>query len=155
MRTPSNARNSRDRPTLASRKSSVRLKAVSFGLIGAVNTLVDLVIFWIALTLIGLTPLLANLLSWFVAVSGSYFMNCFTTFAAKSGRRVTIRTYTGFVASGVAGFVMSSAALIIGAMFVSILAAKLVAVAVSFAVNFSLSHFVIFRPRLRSNEEAS
>lgn len=154
MRMPSDARNSRDRPAPASRKRSVQIKAVSFGLVGAINTLVDLVIFWIALTLLGLPPLLANLLSWFVAVSGSYFMNCFTTFAAELGRKVTIRTYTGFVASGVAGFVASSATLIIAAMFVSILAAKLVAVAVSFAVNFSLSHFVVFRPRLRSNEEA-
>jgi putative flippase GtrA len=137
------------------RTPSLRLKAVSFGLIGAINTLVDVVVFWIALTQIGLTPLLANLMSWFVAVSGSYFMNCFTTFAAESGRKASLRTYTGFVASGIAGFVVSSAALLIAAMFVSILAAKLVAVAASFAVNFSLSHFVIFRPRLRSNEEAS
>ena len=154
MRMPSDARNSRARPTLASRTSSVRRKAISFGLIGAINTLVDLAVFWIALTLIGLVPLLANLASWLVAVSGSYFMNCFTTFAAESGRKATVRTYAGFVASGMAGFAMSSAALLIAAMFMSILAAKLLAVAVSFAVNFSLSHFVIFRPRLPSNEEA-
>jgi putative flippase GtrA len=31
-------------------------------------------------------------------------------------------------------------------MFLHILAAKLIAVAVSFALNFLLSHFVIFRP---------
>jgi putative flippase GtrA len=54
---------------------------------------------------------------------------------------------------GIAGFVMSSAVLITAAMFVSILATKLVAIAVSFAVNFSLSLYVMSRPR--PNEETS
>jgi putative flippase GtrA len=146
VRTPPDTLNSRDCLMLASRKSSVRIKAVSFGLVGAVNTLLDLGVFWIALVRIGLPPLLANLLAWVVAVSSSYLMNCFTTFAAESERKVTLRTYASFVASGAAGFMMSSAALIIVALFMNILAAKLVAIAVSFAVNFSLSHFLIFRP---------
>ena len=155
MRTPPDTLNSRHRLTVTSMKGSVWLKAISFGLVGAANTLVDLGVFWIALTLIGLPLLLANLLAWLVAVSGSYLMNCFTTFAAESGRKVTLLTYAGFVASGIAGLVVSTAVLVIAAMFVRILAAKLIAIAVSFAVNFSLSHFVIFRPRPRPKEDAS
>ena len=100
MRTPPDTLNSRHRLTVTSMKGSVWLKAISFGLVGAANTLVDLGVFWIALTLIGLPLLLANLLAWLVAVSGSYLMNCFTTFAAESGRKVTLLTYAGFVASG-------------------------------------------------------
>ena len=95
---------------------------------------------------LGLSPLFANVLAWFVAVSGSYIMNCFTTFAAESGRKVTLRTYAGFVASGLAGLVIGTTALLVAAMFLHISAAKLIAVAVSFALNFLLSHFVIFRP---------
>jgi putative flippase GtrA len=81
------------------------MKAISFGLVGVVNTLVDLGVFWIALKIIGLPLLLANLLAWLVAVSGSYILNCFTTFAAESGRKLEPRKYASFIASGVAGFV--------------------------------------------------
>ena len=131
-------------------KGSVLMKAISFGLVGVVNTLVDLGVFWIALKIIGLPLLLANLLAWFVAVSGSYILNCFTTFAAESGRKLEPRKYASFIASGIAGFVGGTATLAIGAIFVPILVAKLVAIAISFALNFSLSHFVIFRPSANS-----
>ncbi len=133
-----------------SRKGSVLMKAISFGLVGVVNTLVDLGVFWIALKIIGLPLLLANLLAWLVAVSGSYILNCFTTFAVESGRKLEPRKYASFIASGIAGFVGGTATLAIGAIFVPILVAKLVAIAISFALNFSLSHFVIFRPSANS-----
>jgi putative flippase GtrA len=128
------------------RKGSVRLKAISFGLVGAINTLVDFGIFWIASTALGLSPLPANVLAWFVAVSGSYVMNCLTTFSTESGRKLALRTYAGFVASGVGGLVVSTAVLLAAATVMPVLVAKLVAIAASFAFNFSLSHFVIFRP---------
>ena len=64
----------------------MKLKAISFGLVGVVNTFIDLGVFSIAWIFFGLSPLLANLVAWFLAVSGSYFINCFTTFAAESGR---------------------------------------------------------------------
>ncbi len=38
--------------------------------------------------------------SWLVAVSGSYVMNSYVTFAAESGRRLRWRAYGTFVASG-------------------------------------------------------
>jgi putative flippase GtrA len=134
---------------LALRKGSVPMKAISFGLVGVVNSLVDFGVFWIALRVIALPLLLANLLAWLAAVSGSYVLNCFTTFAAESGRKLALRKYTGFIVSGIAGFLAGTATLVIASMFVPILVAKLIAIAVSFAFNFSLSHFVIFRPGSR------
>ena len=131
---------------LALRRDPVTLKAISFALVGAVNTLVDLGIFSIAWIVLGLSPLLANVLAWFVAVSGSYIMNCFTTFAAELGRKVELRTYVGFVGPGVGGLLTGTFVLFVAAMFVPVLAAKLMALVASFAVNFSLSHLVIFRP---------
>ena len=121
-------------------------KAISFALVGAVNTLVDLGIFSIAWMVLGLSPLLANVLAWLVAVSGSYIMNCFTTFAAEFGRKVELRTYVGFVGSGIGGLLAGTSILFVAAMFVPILAAKFMALVASFALNFSLSHLVIFRP---------
>jgi putative flippase GtrA len=124
----------------------VTRKAISFALVGAVNTLVDLGIFSIAWMVLGLSPLLANVLAWLVAVSGSYVMNCFTTFAAESGRKVGLRTYVGFVGSGIGSLLAGTSILFVAAMFVPILAAKFMALVASFALNFFLSHLVIFRP---------
>ena len=62
----------------------MKFKAISFALVGMVNTFIDFGVFSFAWLILGLSPLLANVVAWFVATSGSYFMNCFTTFAAES-----------------------------------------------------------------------
>jgi putative flippase GtrA len=51
------------------------------------------------------------------------------------------------VASGVAGVIANTATLVVASYWMPVLAAKLLAIAASFAVNFSLSHFVVFRAR--------
>jgi putative flippase GtrA len=122
------------------RTRGVTLKAASFALVGVVNTFIDL-------------PLIpANVLAWLVAVSGSYVMNSFITFAAESGRQLRWRAYGAFVASGVAGVITNTAILVVASYWLPVLAAKLLAIAVSFVVNFSLSHFVVFRTRERRVE---
>src|ERR1051325_11269490 len=76
-------------------------KAISFGLVGVVNTGVDFCVFWIAAQEFGLPLVVANVISWTVAVSGSYVMNSMFTFAAESGRKLGWRPYGTFLASGV------------------------------------------------------
>ena len=124
----------------------VVLKAISFGFIGVINGFVDLGVFLLAYNVLALSLVPANVLGWLVAVSASYTMNSFITFAAESGRKLRWRDYAKFVASGVAGVVANTTALVVAAYFVPVLVAKLIAIAVSFVVNFSLSHFVVFRP---------
>ena len=87
------------------------------------------------------------MLAWLVAVSGSYVMNSFITFAAESGRQLRLRDYGTFVASGIAGVVANTTVLVVASYWMPVLAAKLLAIAASFLVNFSLSHFVVFRSR--------
>jgi putative flippase GtrA len=91
----------------------------------------------------------ANVLAWMVAVSGSYVMNSFITFAAESGRQLRWGAYGAFVVSGIAGLIANTATLVIASIWLPVPAAKLLAVAASFVVNFSLSHFVVFRTRHR------
>jgi len=131
-------------------------KAVSFGLVGLVNTGLDFCLFWIAVQEFGLPLIPANVSSWLVAVSGSYVMNTFFTFAAESGRKLRWRAYATFLASGVLGLVANTATLLAAVKLMPLLianesgqlaAAKLCAIGASFVVNFSLSHFVVFRPR--------
>ena len=133
---------------------AISLKALSFALVGVVNTLIDLGIFLLGYNVIGLPLVPANVLAWLVAVSGSYAMNSFITFAAESGGRLRWRSYGTFVASGVAGVIANTAVLVVASYWIPVLAAKLLAIVVSFAVNFSLSHFVVFRAH-RPRPEAS
>jgi putative flippase GtrA len=126
---------------------AVTLKAASFAVIGAINTLVDLCVFLAAYNVFHAALIPANLLAWTVAVSGSYVMNCFITFAAESGRVLRWRAYGAFVLSGVAGVVANTTILVVASYWMPVLTAKLLAIAASFLVNFSLSHLVVFRTR--------
>ena len=135
-------------------------KAISFGLIGIANTAVDFAIFMFGIKLLGLPLVPANILSWFIAISGSYVMNSIITFAVESGRKLTWRGYATFVASGIVGVVANTTTLVVAAALVepyfpkaSVLIAKLLAIGVSFVVNFSMSHFVVFRQRARPASE--
>jgi putative flippase GtrA len=132
-------------------------KAISFGLIGIVNTAIDFGIFMFGIKLLGLPLVPANILSWFIAISGSYVMNSIITFAVESGRKLTWRGYATFLASGIVGVVANTTTLVVAAALLepyvpksSVLIAKLLAIGVSFVVNFSMSHFVVFRPRTRA-----
>jgi putative flippase GtrA len=142
-----------ERLVRASRDRGLRLKAMSFGVIGLVNTLIDYSIFLLGYYVFGLPLVPANILSWFVAVSGSYVMNSFITFAAESGRQLRWRDYGTFVVSGIAGLIANTITLVAISYVLPVLVAKLFAIGVSFLVNFSLSHFVVFRPRGRAAKE--
>jgi len=124
------------------------VKATSFALIGVVNTAIDLAVFLAAYNLLELALIPANVLAWFVAVSCSYVMNSTITFAAESGGKLRWRDYGTFVASGVVGVIANTTTLVLASYVVPVLAAKLMAVGVSFLVNFSMSHFVVFRKRV-------
>ena len=96
----------------------------------------------------------ANVAAWLVAVSFSYTLNSFTTFAVESGRRLRLKDYLTFVASGVVGVFANTTTLVLLSYVFPEIVAKLAAIAVSFLVNFSLSHFVVFRRRPESAGEA-
>lgn len=129
----------------ALRRQALMLKAMSFASIGVVNTLIDLGLFLLALKFLTQSLVVANVLAWTVAVSGSYVMNSFITFAAESGRQLTLKAYLAFVVSQLLGLIAATTTLVLAAQAMPVLYAKLLAIAVSFLVNFSISHFVVFR----------
>jgi putative flippase GtrA len=154
------------------RSRHLSVKALSFALIGVVNTVVDYCVFLIARAGYGhasamlsafawlsdachcgstetMLLIAANVTSWVVAVTGSYILNSSITFAAESGRQLRWRDYVAFVVSGIAGLIANTAALVFAAqvLMLPVWLAKAVAILVSFVVNFSFSHFVVFRAR--------
>lgn len=154
------------------RGRALSMKAVSFALIGVVNTVIDYGVFLLARAALSRSPaalavfdslasscdcsnavtislIVANTMSWIVAVSASYIMNSSITFAAESGRQLRWRAYFTFVLSGVAGWLANTTTLVVAAevLLLPVWLAKAVAILASFVVNFSLSHFVVFRVR--------
>jgi putative flippase GtrA len=161
------------------RNQALSLKALSFGLVGIVNTAVDYGVFLLARaalerssaalsafnTLAGschcgepvtLLLIASNIMSWTVAVSGSYVLNSSITFAAQTGRTLRWRDYATFVGSGIAGLIANTATLVFAAevALLPVWLAKALAILASFVVNFSLSHFVVFRVRDRPADDA-
>ncbi|MGH6727733.1 MAG: GtrA family protein [Pseudolabrys sp.] len=144
---PASLKNLMDRLTVAWHERAVALKAATFALVGLVNTAIDFGVFWTTARVLGWPLVPANVLAWLVAVSFSYMMNSMVTFGPESGRVLRWRDYATFAASGVAGMVSSTATLFALSYVMPLVAAKLLSIAVSFAVNFSLSHFVVFKAR--------
>ena len=136
-----------DRLTVAWHERAVALKAISFAFVGVLNTAIDFSIFWTAAQVFMWPLVPANVLSWLVAVSFSYAINSFTTFGPESGGVLRWRDYFTFAASGIAGMVSSTATLFVLSYVMPLVGAKLVSIAVSFVVNFSLSHFVVFKAK--------
>jgi putative flippase GtrA len=126
---------------------AIVLKALSFAVVGVVNSAVDFGVFSFAYYYLALPIVAANVLAWIVAVTGSYVMNSLTTFARESKRVLTLKAYAGFAASQVAGLVANTATVVIASYFMPVWIGKVLAIGVSFLVNFSLSHFVVFRKR--------
>jgi|SRR5579862_740023 len=154
------------------RKRALSLKAASFALIGLVNTAIDYGVFLLARAGFEKSPaalslfdalagscrcgkpttlllIAANMTSWIVAVSASYIMNSSITFAAESGRKLHWRPYLKFIVAGIAGLIANTATLVFAAqiLLLPVYVAKAIAILASFVVNFSLSHFVVFRVR--------
>ena len=146
------------------------LKAIVFSLIGLVNAVVDYGVFLLARATLDRWPaalavfhsvadichcgtaasmalVAANTVSWIVAVTGSYIMNSSITFAHETGRKLRWRAYAAFVISGIAGWLANTTTLLVAAQvfLLPVWLAKVAAVMASFVVNFSLSHFVVFR----------
>ena len=131
---------------------AIALKAVSFAMVGVVNTVVDATVFFLAYAFLTHSLVAANVLAWSAGVTCSYVLNSFITFAHESGRTLSLRGYGTFVASGIVGLVGNTATLIIVAQVLPVWAAKACAILVSFMINFSMSHFVVFRKRPQTSE---
>jgi putative flippase GtrA len=159
-----------DRLLTAWHERAIVLKAMSFGMVGIINFAVDFSVLFIArAALMSSTTVTefaadvaarsnyldteqwilipANLFAWLVAVSGSYVMNSLTTFSHESGGKLSWNSYASFAASGVAGALANTAILVFARGFLPLVAAKLIATFAGFLINFSLSHFVVFRKR--------
>lgn len=131
-------------------------KLLSFGLIGVVNGLVNYAV-TVGVTLLLLAPLAlagndmalgaAKALGWAVAVSNSYLLNTWFTFARESGRRFGWSTYLRFVASGTVGLVVEVGSFLLAVRVLPLALAAIVPIGLAFLVNFTMTRVVVFPGR--------
>src|SRR5262245_61726994 len=133
------------------RDRALLVKATSFASIGAIKTIVDFSLFSFAHLYLGWRIVIANMFSWTIAVTGSYVMNSLITFAAESQGKLRIKSYATFLVAQIAGFIGNTATVLIASYFIPVLLGKALAIGVSFLINFSLSHFVVFRAKPESS----
>jgi putative flippase GtrA len=126
-------------------RRTVLAKLFSYASIGLVNVIVDVATFTVAFKLVGLPLVPSNVVSWFVAVTGSYAMNTKITFEKETGGLYSLGRYASFAASGIFGLVVATTTLVVLSQYVNIPVAKLVSIVAAFGVNFSVSHFFVFR----------
>jgi putative flippase GtrA len=143
-----------DRLSDAWNRRAVALKAISYASIGVINVMVDFTVFFIGYGLVGLPLVAAKVVSWSVAVTGSYVMNSYITFARESGRRLKLHAYLTFVAFGIVGLIVNTTTLLVCSWFMAVLGAKVAATLVGFLANFLMSHFIVFPRQKQSAGDA-
>jgi putative flippase GtrA len=137
---------------------TILAKAVCFALIGCVNAIIHVSVFSIGYYLMGLPIIVANVIAWCVAVTNSYVMNSLFTFAEESGRQLSLKSHLTFALTQVAGLIANTITIYVVAGLVPdqvtklvgidpVLLGVIIAIGVSFIVDFSLSHLVVFRRR--------
>jgi putative flippase GtrA len=127
------------------RGRTIIAKMFSFAAIGVLNVAVDVTVFSIGYKLFQLPLVLSNVLAWAVAVSGSFAMNTKLTFNRETGGAFSWKHYLRFVASGVLGAIVATATLVVLSQLTNIFVAKFLSIVAAFGVNFSMSHFLVFR----------
>ncbi len=120
-------------------------KLISFASIGVLNAAVDLCAFTMAFRLAHLPLVTSNVISWAIAVTCSYAMNTKITFSQETGGALSIKRYLRFAASGIFGMIVATSVLVVLTRYVNVPTAKLTSILVGFVVNFSASHFLVFR----------
>jgi putative flippase GtrA len=131
--------------TAAWRSRTIVAKLFSFATIGVVNVAVDIIVFSIAYRLFDLPLVPSNVIAWALAVSGSYAMNTKITFGRETGGAFSWEYYLRFAASGILGVIVGTIALVVLSQYTNVFAAKFASIIAAFGVNFSMSHFVVFR----------
>jgi putative flippase GtrA len=126
---------------------AVLLKAVSFAMIGLVNTGIDFGVFTFTYYYLGWHIFVANPIAWLMAVSNSYVLNSMITFAAETGRRLSPQAYFKFILSQAGGLIANTTTVFVLSYFMPAWMAKIPAIGASFIVDFTLSYLVVFRRR--------
>lgn len=116
-----------------------------FGLVGVLNTGIDIAVFTFLYYELSLSLIEANTIAYFLAVTNSFLLNKNWTFAETRKEGKTHRQFILFLILGLCGLVLSNLVVYILANWIPAIVAKLFAVLVSFVWNYLTSRKLVFR----------
>lgn len=126
-----------------------------FGMVGIANTGLDVATFWVLAGALGMPILIANTLSYSAGVLNSFVLNRLWTFRGVAFRNNPAEQLPLFLLVSLIGLGVASLTLWLCAQVLSVMAAKLVSVAVTFVWNFLASKRLVFRGAAASDEAPS
>ena len=116
-----------------------------FAMVGASNTVVDLLVFWVLSEMAQVPPLLANVVSYSLGAVNSFTLNKLLTFRDRDTRRSSMEQLLAFAVVKLVCLALSSLVLVLALLFMASLAAKLVSIVVTFVFAYMLSSRLVFR----------
>lgn len=128
-------------------KSPELKRVLRFGIVGVINTAVDIGIFSLLFYSFGASLLVANTAGYLVAVSGSFVLNKNWTFSETKHEGRAERQYLLFIGLGLGGLALSNIVVWSLTHFMPEIASKLASVVVLFVWNFGTSRLIVFRAR--------
>jgi putative flippase GtrA len=117
----------------------------AFALVGAASTLIDVGAFWLLTDAGQLPPLLANAIGYCLGGLNSFALNDGITFRQRGGDARTLRRLARFAAARALCLVASSLFLAAALQLMPPLAAKALAVAMTFLLAYTLASRLVFR----------
>lgn len=120
-------------------------RIAKFGLVGVLNTLIDIGLFWLLFSVFGVPYLMANVLSYGAGMLNSFVMNKLWTFSERRKHGLIRRQLPIFVAVNLVSLALSSLILWALAPSIGVMPAKLAGTLASFVTNFWASQRFVYR----------
>ncbi|MCG8492429.1 MAG: GtrA family protein [Sneathiellales bacterium] len=115
-----------------------------FGLVGVLNTGIDIAVFSLLYYELSLSIIEANTIAYFLAATNSFLLNKNWTFSETRKEGKIHRQFILFLILGLCGLALSNLVVYILAIWIPAIAAKLIAVFVSFIWNYLTSRKFVF-----------
>jgi putative flippase GtrA len=130
---------------LARDRLRVFLRPLRFGLVGILNTAIDIAVFTLLLATTTLSPVAANTISYCVGILNSFVCNKYWTFGDIQGQRPARVQLPIFIATNLVGLAVANLALVAASHAMPIAPAKLVSVLSGMAWNYWASRTFVYR----------
>ena len=123
---------------------------------GGLTTVVDIVVFWLFCSVLGVNELIANVIAWIAAVLFAFVVNRTWVFDAKTeDRRETARQFFTFVGGRVFSLLCEEAILAVFITWLGLwpLPVKIAAQILVLILNYGISKWLVFRDPERKKEK--
>lgn len=125
-------------------KAVTEIKVIRFGMVGVVNTVIDLVLFSLLVQGAALAVVPANILSYGTGIVNSFLMNRAWTFSDRSRGKALLKSFSLFVGINLLGLALSTLLVLLFSQVMDPILAKVTSVPLVFVWNYLASRHLAF-----------